>query len=114
MRDTYACPGEAKYYGKSYGWMLWFRAGGKSLLALYPQENAVTAQLTLAPRLVDEALALPLGAAFRRTIEEAHPYAEGRWLFVPLQGDEEVEDVKRLVLLKKRPSRARGARRDDG
>ena len=114
MRDTYACPGEAKFYGKSYGWMLWFRVGGKSLLALYPQEHAVTAQLTLAPRLVDEALALPLGTAFRRAIEDAHRYPEGRWHFVPLLDDEEVTDVKRLVLLKKRPPRARGARRDDG
>ena len=114
MRDTYACPGEAKFYGKSHGWMLWFRVGGRSLLALYPQRDAVTAQVTLGPRLVDEALALPLGAAFRRAIEEAHPYPEGRWLFVPLQNDEAVEDLKRLVLLKKRPPRARGARRDDG
>ena len=114
MRDTYACPGEAKFYGKSYGWMLWFRVGGRSLLALYPQNGAVTAQITLAPRLVDDALALPLGTVFRRAIEEAHPYPEGRWLFVPLEDADEVEDLKRVVLLKKRPPRARGARRDDG
>ena len=114
MRDTYACPGEAKFYGKSYGWMLWFRVGGRSLLALYPRGGAVTAQITLAPRLVDDALALPLGTVFRRAIEEAHPYPEGRWLFVPLDDADEVEDLKRLVLLKKRPPRARRARRDDG
>ena len=78
MDETYGCRGEAKFYGKSYGWMLWFRVGGKSLLALYPQRGAVTAQVTLAPRLVDEALALPLGPTFRRAIEEAHPYPEGR------------------------------------
>lgn len=113
MMETYGCAGDAKFYGKSYGWMLQFRSGGKSLLALYPREGAVTAQVTLGPTLVESALTLPLGSAFRRAIEEAHPYPEGRWLFVPLQGDEEVEDLKQMMTLKKRPPRARGARRDE-
>jgi hypothetical protein len=107
MSETYRCDGERKFYGKSYGWMLWFRVAGKSLLALYPQDGGVTAQITLGPSLVDRALELPLGTAFRRAIEEAHPYPEGRWLFVPLRSDGEVEDLKRLVLLKKRPPRVR-------
>ncbi len=107
MLATYGCEGELKFYGKSYGWMLWFRVGGRSLLALYPQVNGVMVQITLGPKLVDEALTLPLRPAFRRALEEAHPYPEGRWLFVPLEGDEEVEDLESLVLLKKRPPRAR-------
>jgi hypothetical protein len=114
MRQTYDLEGELKFYGKSFGWMLWFRRGGKNLLALYPQEDGLCAQVTLGPSLIDAALALPLGPAFRRAIEEAHPYPEGRWLFVSLQDEDEVEEVKRLVLLKKRPPRARGVRRDDG
>ena len=111
MCTTYGCEGERKFYGKSYGWMLWFRVASKTLLALYPQQGAVTAQVTLGPALVDQALALPLGSAFRRAIEEAHPYPEGRWLFVPLQTDEELEDLKSLVLLKKSPPRTTRARR---
>ena len=61
MRTTYDLEGELKFYGKSFGWMLWFRRGGKNLLALYPQKDGLCAQVTLGPTLTDAALALPLG-----------------------------------------------------
>ena len=105
MEKTYGIAGEPRHYGKSYGWMLWFHRGKKTLLALYPQDGTFVAQITLGPTLVEPALALPLSATLRTAIEEAHPYPEGRWLFVPIEQDDEVRDVERLVLLKQRPPR---------
>lgn len=107
MDTTYGIAGEPRHYGKSYGWMLWFHRGKKTLLCLYPQDGGLVAQITLGPTLVDAALALPLCEKMRAALEEAHPYPEGRWLFVTIAGDDEARDVERLVLLKQpRPRRA--------
>jgi hypothetical protein len=105
MDHTYRIAPETKFYGKSYGWMVWFRKGKKTLLALYPQQGGLTAQVVLGPALVDQALSLPLTASVMSVLEEAHPYPEGRWLFIPVTTDDEAAGVERLVLLKQMPAR---------
>jgi hypothetical protein len=105
MTATYGVEGALKHYGKSYGWMLWFRRSGKTLLALYPQQDALVAQVVLGPSLIEPALALPLPSPVRLAIEQAHPYPEGRWLFLRVTTDDEAAAVEQLVLLKQRPPR---------
>ena len=107
MEATYGLAGANKFYGKSYGWMVWFRRSGKTLLALYPQQDALVAQVVLGPSLVEPALALSLPVGVHDAIAQAHPYPEGRWLFLSVASDAEAAAVEQLVLLKQRPPRAR-------
>lgn len=106
MASTYGTAGVPKFYGKSYGWMLWFRRSGKTLLALYPLKDALVANVVLGPSLIEPALALSLPAAVHEAIAEAHHYPEGRWLFLTVTTDDEAAAVEQLVLLKQRPPRA--------
>ncbi len=92
-----------KYSGKSYGWALSFRKGSRALLALYPGQDGFTAQLIVGPTQLDKALSLPLGEHVRRILDEAHPYPEGRWLFIPVETDRDVEDIRQLLATKARP-----------
>lgn len=87
-------------YGKSYGWALRFRSKGRLLTALYPTEGGLTAQVILDPRSTEAALAMDLGGSARDAIERANPYAEGRWLFVPVRSQADLGDVQRLVALR--------------
>ena len=57
-------------------------------------------QVNLPPDAVEKALAMDLGAASRQAIEAAHPYPEGRWVFVPVGSEADVADVIRLLALR--------------
>ena len=92
-----------KFYGKNSGWALSFRKGGRALLAFYPGQASVTAQLIVGPTQLDKALSLPLGEHVRRILDEAHPYPEGRWLYIPVETDQDVQDIQQLLATKARP-----------
>jgi len=40
-------PDEFSFGGKNYGWNIWYRKSGKSLVSLYPQEKSIVAQVVL-------------------------------------------------------------------
>lgn len=93
-------PGEWKFYGKNYGWAMRFRKSGKAFLSLYPGVEALTVQIILTEEQVEQARALRLPRSVREIVEVAHPYPEGRWLFVPVRFARDAAAVKRLVGLK--------------
>ena len=99
-------PTELSYGGKKYGWNLWYRKSGKSLLSLYPQEGYVVAQIVLGNAQVAQALALELGEAVGTLLRETPQFHDGRWLFIPVCTERDAADVKRLLQVKRRPKRA--------
>ena len=98
----YKMTGDMTYGGKNYGWNLWYRKSGKSLASLYPQENAIIAQVVLGREQVEKALTLPLGDNVRRVVHETPSLHDGRWLFIKITTETDVTDVEQLLLLKKR------------
>ena len=57
IEDTYQMPGEFSFGGKNYGWNIWYRKSGKSLVSLYPQDKSIVAQVVLGKDQVEKALA---------------------------------------------------------
>ncbi len=100
VRETYAAKEDFGFYGKNYGWALRFRKGGKALLSLYPVQGGFTIQAILGEAHVAEALKLPLGEHVQQIITGAHPYPEGRWLFIPVMTAQDLDDVKTLLAVK--------------
>lgn len=100
-------------YGPKYGWAQRFRAGGALLGCLYPVEAGFTAQVILNPEALRRAEKLNLRKNTREAIARAHPYPEGKWLFVYVANHGDVEDVERLLQLKRESQlkrRATGSR----
>jgi len=101
IRATYPADEDFKFlYGKTYGWARRFRSRGKLLTSLYPTAGGFTVQINLTPEAVERALALEPGKNTREAIAKAHPYPEGRWVFVPVESAEDVQDVKQLLALR--------------
>ena len=100
-------PPDLSYGGKKYGWNLWYRKSGKSLLSLYPQEGYCVAQIVLGNVQVEQALQLELGEAVGRLLRETPQFHDGRWLFIPVRTERDAEDVKQLLQVKRRPKRAK-------
>lgn len=100
-RQNYADQEELKFlYGKNYGWALRFLSRGKMVINLYPADGSFTAQINLPEFAVQKALGMDIGAHVRQVLETAHPYPEGRWLFIPVQTERDLADVKRLLALR--------------
>lgn len=106
--EKYGLSGEMSFGGKKYGWNLWYRKSGKSLTSLYPQEGYLVAQIVLGRDQAEQALQLELGKDVRQALEAAPQLHDGRWLFLPVRNHQDVEDVKQLLLVKKRPQRRKG------
>jgi hypothetical protein len=98
------------YGGQRHGWALRYRKG-RSFLTLVPERGRTLAVIVLGrEERVAAAGVLPrLGRTTRDAYREAATFADGKWLAVPLDGEQAVSDVMAILSLK-RPPRARRAR----
>jgi hypothetical protein len=103
IQDTYQMTAELTFGGKNYGWNLWYRKSGKSLVTLYPQKDGLVAQVVLGKTEVEKALALTLGEDVDKALRDTPQLHDGRWLFIPVTTETDVDDVEHLLLVKKRP-----------
>ena len=108
MFEMYQLPGEMKYGGKNYGWFADYRKGSRPLLALYPRQEGITVQIVLGKAEAALAKTLELGAHLASTLRETVPFHDGLWMFVPLESQEDVQDVLALVQVKAKPRRKPG------
>lgn len=101
IRETYPAEEDFKFlYGKNYGWARRFRTRGQLLTSLYPTDGGFTVQVNLSPGAVEKALRMKPGRNVCLAIERAHPYPEGRWLFIPVESQADIRDVQRLLALR--------------
>jgi len=103
IADTYQMPGELTFGGKNYGWNVWYRRSGKTLVSLYPQRGHFVAQIVLGREHVEQALRLNLGKNVRTVLEETPQLHDGRWLFIKVRIGKDVKDIQQLLQVKKRP-----------
>ncbi len=101
IRDTYPVEEDFGFlYGKKYGWARRFQIKGRFLANLYPAQGCFKAQVNLSPAAVEAALGLPLGQNAQQAIANAPPFQEGRWLFIPVESKQDLQDVQRLLELR--------------
>ena len=101
IRESYPVQEDFKFlYGKTYGWALRFRIQGQLLVSLFPTQGGFTSQVNLSPEAIEEALCMKMSKNVQEAISRAHPYPEGRWLFIPIETEKDFTDVKRLVAMR--------------
>jgi uncharacterized protein YdeI (YjbR/CyaY-like superfamily) len=103
IADNYPIPGEWHCGGKSYGWHLWYRRSGKTLVTLFPQDRYFVVQIVLGKAEVEQALTLKLGKNAGTVLAETPQLLDGRWLFIKVKTKRDVKDVQHLLQLKRRP-----------
>jgi len=112
MRESLSAQQDLKYmYGKKYGWALRFQIRSTLLTALYPTQSGFAAQVILNRTALDQASHLKLGKSAKQAIDQAHLYAEGKWLFINVASKRDADDVKRLLKLKFESGKKPGSKR---
>jgi hypothetical protein len=97
-----------EFGGAKYGWQLRYRKGSKPLCTIYPEAGAFTVLVVLGRDESDKALAAQdtLHPTFRKALLEAHVYHDGRWLWLRVLSEEDLEDIKTLLAIKRKPKPA--------
>lgn len=112
MHESLSAQQDLKYmYGKKYGWARRFSMGNALLSAFYPRQDGFTVQIILNRAALKQAVRLKLGKSAKEAIDRAHPYAEGKWLFISVESERDAEDVRQLLQLKMECTNRRSSKR---
>ena len=98
---------EKVFYGKKYGWTIRYRKSGKTLCSLFPEHGAFTTLVVLGtkegakvPQILDD-----LTPSSRQLLGNTKQLHDGKWVFIRLIDDRYVEDIKKLINIKRRPKK---------
>ncbi len=109
--DTYDLAPIYNSGGTKYGWNLQHRKGGKPLCEMYPEHGSFTTLVILGSKELEHALAqiASFGSNVRQALTDTPRYHDGCWMYIRMKDantvEQDVSDIERLVLLKKKPSR---------
>jgi hypothetical protein len=103
LKETYEVEPQANF-SPTYGWSFRYRKS-RPLCEILPEKGRFTVLVVLGAKEAAEALAQAgmLGENVRGCLENTQPFHDGRWLWLHVQDERDMEDVKRLILLKRKP-----------
>lgn len=104
---TYQIEGVLKIGSPKYGWFLSFRKGGRPLCDMFPEHGAFTALVVLGGKETAQARAEQdtFGPNVRACLENSPSFHDGCWLWIRVQEPRDVEDIQRLLLIKRKPAK---------
>jgi hypothetical protein len=94
--------------GKHAIWEVKYRRNGKTLCAFYVKEGYFTALIVFG-KVEREKFGLIRGDFNSEVVElyeSTHQYHDGKWLWISPKDQSQVEDVKKLIVIKKRPKKS--------
>ena len=107
IEEYYDFIAELIYYGQKYGWTLRYRKSGKTLCSLFPEKDAFTVLVVLGRKEVEKTFSIRdmLNVEVRTLFENAEQKRDGRWLWIRVLINEDVESIKVLLNVKRKPKK---------
>ena len=108
IEDRYGLVSDTVFYGAKYGWTVRYRKGGKTLCSLFPEKGAFTVLIVLGSKESEIASSLreELGPKVQKLIGDTQQLHDGRWLWVRLLAMSDIDDVMKLLQVKRKPRKA--------
>ncbi|OGO78328.1 MAG: hypothetical protein A2Y23_04845 [Clostridiales bacterium GWB2_37_7] len=94
--------------GKHAIWEVKYRRSGKTLCVFYMKDDYFTVLIVLGKAEIEK-FELSMGDFNSEAVElyeSTHQYHDGKWLWISLKDHSLVEDVKKLIVIKKKPKKA--------
>ena len=94
--------------GKKHGWSLRYKKG-KSFCTLIPEKNRFAIQIVFGAeeRSKVETIRDELSSRTQKEYDKATTYHDGKWLLLIVDTDKVVDDIERLLAVKRRPKNVR-------
>lgn len=98
---------ELDFGGTKYGWSIRYRRSGKSLCTLYPERGAFTILIVLGKKEVAqfEEHMNEFSVRFVELFKSARQFHDGRWVWIRILDKSDAEDVRRLLIVKRKPKK---------
>ena len=103
IQESYHIKVVPSYGERKYGWELGCRKGSAPLLSAFPQKDGFTVQIILGKKQVEEAPRLNLSKNVGITFENARQFHDGRWLYIKVETEQDIDDIKKLLRAKVKP-----------
>ena len=87
-----------------------YRKGGKTLVTFYIQRGFLTALVVFGKveREKFDQLQNEFSSEIVQLYNNTHQYHDGKWLWVSLLDKSVIEDIKKLILIKRKPKKEKG------
>ena len=105
LRNNYDHEPVKRHWGKKHGWAIQYRKSNKTLATLAPETGAFTALLIFGKKEVEK-IALQadqISPAVMEMIDNTTQLHDGKWVFIRLLDSTYVEDIKKLISIKRKP-----------
>ena len=113
--ETYDLEPILNFGGPRNGWNLVHRKGGRPLCEIYPEHGSFTALVILGGKELEQAMAQldSFGLIVHQALVDTPRYHDGCWMYIRMKDPntvlQDVEDIERLILLKKKPPKVKQA-----
>lgn len=108
LQDSYDLVRELKFpFGNNYGWGYKYSHKGKLLCYVFFEKNSFTTTITIGKQELKK-LYDNLGSMLPKTQElwkNRYPCGDGGWMHYRVENDNEIEDIIKLICIKKKPMR---------
>lgn len=96
---------EVDYGGTQYGWSIRYRKSGRAICTLYPEKGAFTMLIMLGKREAEqfEQHRDEYSTKIVELFASARQFHDGRWLWIRVLDKSDTENVKRLLVMKRKP-----------
>ncbi len=96
---------EMSYWGDKYGWTIRYRKGKKTLTAFYPENGGFTVQVILGKKEVEKFKSMreEFSTDIVQLFDDTKQLHDGRWMWIKQPDMGTVEDIKKLIQLKRKP-----------
>ena len=93
-------------FGGKHGWYLRIKKS-KSFCSFIPEKNRFLILIVFGgeERKKTELILKELHPAIRKKYKEAKTYHDGKWLVIDVDRDEIIEDIKKMLIIKRKPKR---------
>ena len=107
LEENYDFAPELVYYGKKYGWTIRYRKSGKTLCSLFPEKDAFTVLVVLGMKEVEKTHSMidKLNSEVRSIFENTEQLRDGRWLWIRVLTNDDIESIKLLLNTKRKPKK---------
>lgn len=105
LKTNYDFLPELDFGGAKYGWSTKYRRSGKSLYTSYPEKGSFTILIVLGKKEVIEfkEKISDFSEGFIALFNNARQFHDGRWLWIRVLEKSDAEDVKCLLIIKRKP-----------
>lgn len=92
---------------KEYDWTIRYRKSGKTLVTLLPEKDNFCILVVLGKKEVAKAKDIRLNSFVKKIFNSAKQYHDGRWLWIRPRNKGDLQAVKTLLVMKRKPHKKR-------